>query len=143
MGRVDMNPAYKEEYVAEVGPLWQENTRPMVAAALVACMPLDTGNMILQSSVDPFTDSEGRPALRAIGRAFYTAYVDQGTGLFGPLAKMITPKEAKGVMSWVPNATGKRVFAKATRGQPGQHFFARSLAMVFDNVVEHPYGRGG
>lgn len=143
MGRVVMNPAYREEFVREVGPLWQEETKPKMAATIVACMPLDTGNMILETEVNPFTDNEGRPALRVLGKAFYTAYVDQGTGLFGPLAKMITPKEAKGFMSWVPNATGKRVFAKATRGQPGQHFFARSLAMVFDSVVEHPYGRGG
>lgn len=141
VGRVVMNPDYKTHFATEVGPRWQETTKPKMAAAIVTCMPLDTGNMILETEVDAFTDNNGRPSLRVTGKAFYTAYVDQGTGLFGPLAKMITPKEANGVMSWVPN-TGKRVFARATRGQPGQHFFARSLEMVFDRVVEHPFGKG-
>lgn len=140
MGRVEMNPGFKAEYAARFGPGWQDQTAPLVAAALTTTEPVLTGNMLLETDVTPFTDDVGRPALRARGKAHYTAYVDQGTGLYGPLAKWITPTTAK-ALSWIDQSSGKRVYAKRTRGQRGQHFFARAMRMVFNRVIEHPFGQ--
>lgn len=137
-----MNQNYKAEFLADFGPAWQRDVAPKLGAAIVATMPLDTGNMILESSVEPFTDSQGRPSLRVKGKAFYTQFVDQGTGLYGPLKKWITPTTAK-ALSWVDRDSGRRITRRRVRGQRGQHFFRRALEMVFDRVVEHPYGQGG
>lgn len=143
MGRVEMNAAYPEEFAREFGPAWQQNTAPKVQAALVTAMPIDTGQMVLESGVEPFIDSQGRYSLRAYGKARYTKWVDQGTGLFGPLAKYITPSAGREFMKWTSRETGRPVYAKRTRGQPGQHFFRRAMEMVFSRVEEHRFGRGG
>lgn len=137
-----MNQNYPAEFTAQFGHRWQQDVAPKVSAAIVATMPLDTGNMILETSVEPIIDSQGRPTLRVRGKAFYTAWVDQGTGLYGPLKKWITPTTAK-ALSWTSRETGQRVTRRRVRGQRGQHFFRRALEMVFDRVTEHPYGQGG
>lgn len=143
MGRVEMNQAFPQEYAQDFGPAWQRQVTPMLGTAIVTAMPVDTGNMVLETSVEEFTDNHGRPALRIRGKAKYTQWVDQGTGLFGPLGKYITPSQGKQFLAWTSRSTGKKVFARRTRGQPGQHFFRRALEAVFDRVDEHPYGRGG
>jgi hypothetical protein len=139
MGRVVMNPNFKQEYVDAVGPEWQREVGELGATAISAAMPIETGNMRLLLDVSPFTDDEGRPAIRYTGRADYTGYVDQGTGLYGPLAKYITPKTAK-ALSWI-GPGGKRITRAKVAGQRGQHFFYRGLRGFFNRVVEHPFGR--
>lgn len=145
MGRVVINDAEVQRLKAELGAAWQVDTAPRISAALVTHMPIDTANMVLETDIEPFTDSQGRPSIRATGKAFYTKYVDQGTGIFGPLGKYITPNAPKMYLSWVSRETGLRVYAKRVKGQPGQHFFRKALTDVFgpDSVVEHRFGRGG
>lgn len=143
MGRVVMNQNYGEEFAREFGPAWQRDTAPKIAAALVTTMPIDTGEMVLGVEMEEFVDAEGRPSIRARGTAKHTGWVDQGTGLFGPLGKYITPKAGKEFLKWTSRETGRPVYARRTRGQPGQHFFRRALEMVFDRVTEYPFGRGG
>lgn len=141
MGRVVVNQSAVADLHRDVGEAWQVDTKPRLSAAIVTTMPIDTGNMVLETTVEPFTDDAGRPSLRVRGKAFYTAFVDQGTGLWGPLAKYITPSKGKTVMKWVSRETGRTVYAKRTKGQPGQHFFRRAMEMLFDHVEEHPFGK--
>jgi hypothetical protein len=139
MGRVDVNPNARGEVMDALSGPWQDRTSELMATTIVTAMPVVTGNMVLETDVNAFTDDEGRPAVRVTGKADYTIFVDQGTGLYGPLHKYITPQVAK-ALSWI-GTDGKRVTRSRTRGQPGQHFFARSLRAIFGRVDEHPYGR--
>lgn len=140
MGRVDMNPDFRREYVAEVGPEWQREAGEFGETSITASMPILTGNMRLLTTREDFTDDEGRPSIRFIGRAEYTEWVDQGTGFHGPFKTWIEPQVAK-ALSWIDANSGQRVHARRTRGQRGQHFFYRGLTAIFARVVEYPYGR--
>ena len=134
-----MNPAFKDEYRDAVGPGWQREAGELAETAVTASMPFITGNMRFLTTHEPFTDDLGNPSVRVTGHAEYTIYVDQGTGLYGPLKRWITPKTAK-ALSWIGEG-GRRVTRSRVRGQRGQHFFYRGLTGFFQRVVEHPYGR--
>ena len=137
MGRVEINrAAVHQAYRQHAAPEWQQKTGEAMQSAVGAAMPLVTGFMRVALDTQPITHPNGDPGVRLIGRADYTEFVDQGTGLYGPLKQWITPKRAK-YLSWV-GPTGGRVFAKRTRGQPGQHFFARGLRAIFTRVEERP-----
>lgn len=142
MSRVIPNPEFRREYADTTGVEWQRTVGHTTHAHIVAGAPRWTGDMQQESSVEPFTDEEGRPAFRVSFRRRYTELVDQGTGLYGPLKRWITPQTAK-VLSWIDRESGKRVFAKRVRGQPGQRFFYRGLVAVFgeSRVREYRYGR--
>lgn len=133
MGRVTVNrTAVRDAYRRNVVPDWQRTVGDHMESAVRAAMPVDTGRMSTELSHEPITHPDGNPGIRLTGKAFYTEWVDQGTGLYGPLNRWITPKRAK-ALSWM--ADGKRITRKRVRGQPGQHFFARGLRAVFDRVV--------
>lgn len=140
MGRVEINPHFREEYANEFGPQWQREAGDAGAAAITAAMPFQTGNMRFLTEHTPIVDADMNPAIRFKGRAEYTIFVDQGTGIHGPLNKWITPQTAK-ALSWV-GSNGKRVTASRVRGQRGQRFFNRGLSAVFHRVVEYRYGDG-
>lgn len=55
--------------------------------------------------------------------AFYTLFVERGTGLFGPKRSLIFPKKAK-VLRWF--SFGKPIFAKYTKGQWGKWFIKKT-----------------
>jgi len=142
MARVVRNPAARDELVREIGSRWQHDVGHATHAHIVAAAPRRTGGLQQESGVDPFTDAEGRPAFRVWFRSRHAPFVDQGTGLYGPLKRYITPQTAK-VLSWIDQDSGARVFARRVKGQVGQRFFRRGLVAVFgeSNVVEHRYGK--
>lgn len=51
----------------------------------------------------------------------YALWVHDGTGIYGPAGRMITPQRAAR-MSWQPRGGGPRVYARATRGMRGRPF---------------------
>ena len=137
MGRVTVSrTAVRAAYVKNVVPEWQREVGERMEFAVATAAPFDTGLLREQLKAEPITHPNGNPGIRLYGKAKYTEWVDQGTGLYGPLKKWITPKRAK-ALSWVSKG-GTRVTRKAVRGQPGQHFFARGLQAVFSRVVERP-----
>ena len=63
--------------------------------------------------------------------AHYLPWVNDGTGLYGPLHHRITPKRARVLhFYW----RGNEWFLKSVRGQRGQHFVERSMAEVIRSV---------
>lgn len=66
---------------------------------------------------------------------YYLPWVNDGTGLYGPLHHRIKPKRAR-VLHFYWH--GKEWYLKSVRGQKGQHFVERSMSEVIksiDNVV--------
>lgn len=137
MARVVRNPAFVQEWASENGPIWQQEAGTMGMAAIIAAAPVDSGLLASSGEITPIFDDSGQPAVRMALRAHYTAYVDQGTGLFGKYARKITSATGK-TMTWMSGPD--RIFAKSTRGQPGQRFFRRGLESVFGRVDEHRWG---
>ena len=142
MARFEPNPEFVNEFRTEQGSEWQDRVGRLAVSSIQAFAPRETGFMKTAMRHEPFTDSEDRPSVRIISPADYTMPVDQGSGLYGPLKKYITPKAAK-ALSWLDHNTGTRVFAQRTRGQVGQRFFRRGLEAIFSRVVEHRHGLPG
>lgn len=65
--------------------------------------------------------------------AFYTPFVERGTGLFGPKKRLIFPVHAK-ALRWF--SFGKAIFAKYIAGQPGQFFIKRTEEETKPRVFE-------
>lgn len=138
MARVDRNPAFTRQYFAENGQRWQEDAGAMGQAAIQAAAPVETGELVASVTHHPMFDPDGSPAVRYNIGADHAVAVDQGTGIYGKYGRRITPRQAK-VLSWLQD--GRRVFAKSTRGQPGQHYIRTGLRAVFSTVIEHLYGK--
>jgi hypothetical protein len=100
--------------------------------------PVDTGDLRENWQV-------GRPypTMTFLGMAWkaewfndleYAAYVDQGTGLYGPEHRkyLIVPKKPGGTLHWVDRLTGQDRFAKFVMhpGSPGQHMIAISASVL-------------
>lgn len=62
---------------------------------------------------------------------YYLPWVNDGTGLYGPLHHIITPKHAKVLhFYW----RGNEWFLKSVKGQKPKHFVERSMAEVIRSV---------
>lgn len=57
--------------------------------------------------------------------AVYASWVNDGTGLYGPMKRKITPKNASALKF---TYQGQTVFAKSVKGQRGQKFVEKSIA---------------
>ena len=134
MGSVSVNrEAVHAAYRRDVVPDWQEDVGRLGQSAIGAAMPVVTGFMVTALKHEPITHPNGDPGIRWTGRADYTDFVDQGTGLYGSLHRPITPRTKK-ALSWI-GANG-RVTARSVKGQPGQHFFATGLRAIFGRYIE-------
>jgi Bacteriophage HK97-gp10, putative tail-component len=82
----------------------------------------------------------------------YAAWVERGTGLYGPHAHRIVPVRAK-VLVFTPRTRGPggaliprknrtKVFVRSTRGMRAQPFMAPGLRDVFPNAIIYSEGRG-
>ena len=62
---------------------------------------------------------------------YYLPWVNDGTGIYGPLHHRITPKHAKVLhFYW----KGNEWFLKSVKGQKGKHFVERSMTEVIRSV---------
>lgn len=81
--------------------------------------PRDTGRLLSGLAVVRLRDLVLHAGIFRPPQSQYGRYLNEGTGLFGPKAKRITPKRKGGVLSWV-NAGDARVYATSTKGT-GKH----------------------
>lgn len=90
---------------------------------------IDTG--YLRSSIHTeLVSLGGMPAVRVGTNVYYAIYVHEGTGVYGPKGRMITPIHGK-FLSWkVKN--GKRIFAVAVKGMQPNPFLRDALPAAKD-----------
>lgn len=101
--------------------------------------PVDTGE--LRSAWQ--SDAKPRRAVTYVGLGYeaswfnrldYAAYVNYGTGLYGPEAKkyLIVPKKPGGTLHWVDRLTGQDVYAKFVLhpGSPGNYMLEISADFI-------------
>lgn len=107
--------------------------------------PVDTGHLRLSWKEKPvvfmFSPLGDLMAVSGVETDVeYAAYVEWGTGLWGPLhAKYpIVPKNPDGWLRWIDPHTGMPVFAKRVMhpGSPGNHMVAIAV-----NLTEHELPR--
>jgi bacteriophage HK97-gp10 putative tail-component len=82
----------------------------------------------------------------------YAAWVERGTGLYGPHAHRIVPVRARVLVftprinrstgALIPRKNRTKVFVKSTRGMRAQPFMAPGLRDVFPNAIIYPGGTG-
>lgn len=107
--------------------------------------PHRSGNLYRSiGSKSDFTADDGASVTVSVGRgAYYANWVEEGTGLFGPLGHFIYP--TKGKVMVFPSERGfgpagdiferGKVFARRTKGQKGQHFMHRALDEAFVSYI--------
>lgn len=102
---------------------------------------IDTGRLRASISTQVVT-RDGSPAVIVGTNVAYARFVHDGTGLFGPLARRITPKRAK-VMVWPGRGVSRRyakrggrlrgkVVARSTKGMRPNPFLAKALSAARD-----------
>ncbi|MFI7278507.1 hypothetical protein [Streptomyces sp. NPDC049879] len=106
-----------------VGRLVADVTRNVLRAVEVEC-PKRTG----ATARSFHSDIEIRPNRQIRGRVFsddpVVQYLEQGTGLYGPRGRRITPRTSKALRF---ELGGQVIFAKSVRGMRKQPFMRRSL----------------
>lgn len=90
---------------------------------------IDTGTLRSSITTQLFTLS-GKPAVRVGTNVFYALYVHDGTGIYGPRGRYITPVSAK-FLSWKLKG-GKRVFALKVKGMPPNPFLKDAVMAARD-----------
>ena len=92
--------------------------------------PVDEGR--LRADIDVEMDPRPIPTWAKIGpKVFYAKFVELGTGLFGPLHRLIRPVNAK-VLAW--SANGQQFFRRSVRGSRPQPFIAPSLPAAMGQI---------
>lgn len=106
-----------------------------MAEVAVLNTPVRTGRLRTswyRTPVRPATDAHGQSGVSASvnNDQPYAAWVESGTGIYGPNKRPIVAKTPGGVMAWRgPN--GEWIYARSTRGMRGNHMLA-----IAANVVE-------
>lgn len=59
---------------------------------------------------------------------YYAAWVEEGTGVFGPRGSPIRPRNAR-FLVFHSRTTGHKVVTSTVKGQPGKHYLRRALTM--------------
>src|SRR4030042_2452356 len=83
----------------------------------------DTGRL-RASITQQLASVNGKPIVQVGTNVKYARWVHDGTGLFGPHAQLIRPKQAK-VLRWT--SKGKVVYARSTRGMRPNPFLKNAL----------------
>lgn len=86
---------------------------------------VDTGHLRSNINTQP-TTYRGYPAADIGTNVFYARWAHDGTGIYGPRGRYITPRRAK-FLRWYSKSSGKPIFAKRIRGMRGSHFLERAL----------------
>jgi hypothetical protein len=76
--------------------------------------PVDEGHL-----AGAWTKKESQERIVMTNSAEYAVYVNEGTGVYGPRSRRITPVNAK-VLHWEKGGT--QYFAKSVKGIKGKHF---------------------
>lgn len=70
---------------------------------------------------------DGSPVARVGSSVKYARYVEEGTGIYGPRHRPITPKRAS-VLRWIPKGASKPAFARSVRGMRPRPYLVPALA---------------
>lgn len=105
----------------EVIALFKERAKRIIFRKMFAIIPRGETRMLASS-----VRAEDVPGGFIVGpTAAHALFVDQGTGMFNKTnPHLIFPKKRGGVLRWFSH--GHPVFAKYTRGQPGQEFIKQT-----------------
>ncbi len=122
---IDSLPDMVEEFVSEVG----NDTKN----ELIKETPKDTGALASKWTLEKTKDSFRAYLNGSEHDLNVLKWLEFGTGLFGPLRRMIKPNVAK-YMHWVDKLTGKHIFARETKG-------IRPFAMIGRTrvILEHTW----
>lgn len=88
--------------------------------------PVDEGHL-----TGAWTTDKNSNGIQMSNSAKYAVYLNEGTGVYGPRGKPITPVKAK-VLHWEKGGT--HYFAKSVSGVKGQHFVEKSLDSVEEKL---------
>lgn len=103
--------------------LYRRGTR-VQARARQLC-PVDTGRLRSSITVE-ITSSRNRLACRVGTNVRYARLVHDGTGIYGPRSRPITPTHAS-VLAFTPRGGDTMVFASSVRGSPAVPFLQDAL----------------
>lgn len=86
---------------------------------------VDTGR--LRASINTqLVVRDGRPVAVVGTNVFYARWVHDGTGIYGPRGRRITPVRRKR-LRFRPGGTGRYVYARSVRGMAGNPFLRNAL----------------
>jgi hypothetical protein len=91
--------------------------------------PRRTGELVGSIERDDPTVAGDTININVTVGAEYARYVDEGTGIYGPDGRPITPKRPGGVLRFDWPAAGGIVFARRVRGSPPTRFWQKAVAM--------------
>lgn len=87
--------------------------------------PVDTGR--LRASITVATGLEGGELVIRVGtNVKYARFIHNGTGIYGPARKRITPKSGQ-VLVFTPRGATKPVFARSVRGVKRHEFLKDAI----------------
>lgn len=142
MARVDMNPGLKRSYaLPQNSRNWSNQAANVGKQAIAAAAPLRTGFLKSTIRTRKFPGRIG-PTVRYIAVPEYALWQEVGTGIYGPIGKHITPKQAR-LLSWIDANSGERRFAKRVRGTPPKRYFRKGLNATFGSGRVVYYGAKG
>jgi hypothetical protein len=93
--------------------------------------PVDHG--VLRNSITTELIIRKGPVARIGTKVKYALYVHEGTGIYGPKAKPITPKHGK-VLVFTSRKTNKLVFARSVKGMKGTPYLRNALIAVVGSM---------
>lgn len=103
-----------------------------------AYVGVDTGR--LRSSIQQTLNIEGSRIVGRVGTAVqYGLYHHEGTGIYGPTGRPITPNRPGGVLVFTPRGGGGTVFARQVSGSRPNRY----LMKAFLEVVPYPITQTG
>lgn len=139
MARVQRNPRFKNEYRLPANNRgWTDAAARTGKAAIVAAAPRETGFLKQSFKTATYPGRKG-PTVRYIALPEYAIYQEVGTGVYGPLARYITPTTAR-ALSWIDSGSGDRIFARRVRGTPARRYFRKGLEATFGKRNVRYYG---
>lgn len=146
---VSLFGATAQKATAAVCPSIAHRAGERIEELAVANTPVDTGHLRQKWHRFPVVKiatlvGDGY-RVEVANDADYAAYVENGTGNFGPLHRpyVITPKDPNGVLSWRDPKTGQWIHAKRVLhpGSPGNHMLAIALHVTEYEVDAGIIGR--
>lgn len=90
--------------------------------------PRRTGELAESTEVDQVRRTGTGASATVVVGADYARFVNDGTGIYGPEGRPITPTRADGVLVFDWPAAGGLVFARRVSGSEPTHFWERAVA---------------
>lgn len=140
--RVTIDQAQLTAVFQSAAVQWAEDAGRRVVNAAKARAPVDNGR--LRSSISATLELNPTTCILRVGSDVpYARYVEEGTGIYGPRGRRITPVRRQALKfprprSWGagPSNAGGFVFRRSVAGSPPNPFLADALEEVFGAAVQ-------